>query len=82
MTFAKFLTTPIGSALRIALGLVLGAWVASLQAGNALVPEVDDILTWIGAALVIVVPLVIAALNPADPRFGVNKDTTGTASTR
>lgn len=69
-TIGKFLAGPIGSALRVLVGLVLGSYVASLSSGGALVPGLSDWQTWLGAAIVVALPLVIAALNPQDPRFG------------
>ena len=66
----KFLASPVGSAVRIFVGLVLGAYVASLSAGGALVPSTGDWQTWAGAAIVVALPVIIAAINPQDPRFG------------
>jgi hypothetical protein len=68
--FGKFLAGPIGSALRVGLALVLGYYVAHLAAGGTVVPSASDWQTWAGAALVVVVPVIIAAVNPQDPRFG------------
>ena len=68
--FGRFLTTPLGSALRVFVGLVLGAYVASLGEGSGLVPTVDNLETWVGAAVAVALPIIIAAINPADPRFG------------
>lgn len=68
--FGSFLAGPIGSALRVFVSLVLGAYVASLAAGGGLVPSADDWQTWVGAAIVVALPVIIAAINPQDPRFG------------
>jgi hypothetical protein len=68
--FGRFLAGPIGSAARIALGLVLGSYVSSLQSGAGLVPSLNSVYTWLGAAVAVALPIIIAALNPQDPRFG------------
>jgi hypothetical protein len=69
-TVGKFLAGPVGSALRVAVALVLGYYVAALGSGGELVPSASAVKTWVGAAIVIALPVVIAALNPQDPRFG------------
>lgn len=67
----KFLAGPIGSALRVFGGAVLGALVKFLVDGNKLQAlKPSDLSTWIAAGLVVAVPLLIAFVNPADPRFG------------
>lgn len=67
----RFLTTPVGSALRVFAGLVLGSFVLYLSAGNDVAKiDVASVMTWVSAALVVAVPIVIAAINPQDPRFG------------
>ncbi len=70
MDFGKFLTTPLGSALRVFLGAVLAYLVLDLQTDGTIDISVGDVMTWVAGALVIAVPLLIAALNPADTRFG------------
>ena len=66
----EFLTTPIGSAFRVFLGVTLGYLVLDLQADGTVSISLSEIWTWVAAALVIVVPITIAALNPQDTRFG------------
>lgn len=64
-----FLAGPIGSVLRVALAAVIGFYVAGVQSGH-LVPSASDLRTWLGAAILLILPVVIAAVNPQDPRFG------------
>jgi hypothetical protein len=66
----KFLTTPIGSALRVLVGVVLGYLVLDLSADKTISVGLDEVTTWIAAGLVVAVPILIAAVNPADTRFG------------
>lgn len=66
----SFLAGPLGSAVRVAVALVLGSYVASVGSGGGLVPDAMTVQSWIGAALVVALPIVIAALNPNDPRYG------------
>ena len=68
--FEKFLATPVGSACRIAVGVVLGYAVLDLSQDGSVSVSWSEVNTWIAAALVLAVPVIIAAVNPADPRFG------------
>lgn len=63
--------SPIGAAARVASGLVLGSFVTYLLNGGSLT-EVSwaDAQAWVGAAVAIAAPPVIAWLNPADARWG------------
>jgi predicted ABC-type sugar transport system permease subunit len=70
MSLGKFLTTPIGSALRVLVGVVLGYLVLDLQADGTISVSVSEVWTWVAAGLVIAVPILIAAVNPSDTRFG------------
>jgi len=66
----KFLAGPVGSWLRVAVTVILSMWLADLLEGNTWV------LDWSAYALgavVAVLPVVIAWLNPADTRFGKGK---------
>lgn len=67
-TFYRFLASPVGSALRVFVGTVLGFAVAHIQQGGTI--SVSDVWTWVGAAVAVAFPVVVAWLNPADPRFG------------
>jgi hypothetical protein len=69
-TFQKFLATPIGSACRIAVAAVLGYLVLDLSQDGSVSVSWDELNTWVAAAIVVGLPVVIAAINPADPRFG------------
>jgi len=66
----KFLTTPLGSALRIFVAAVLGYLVLDLTTDGKIDVSVSDLNTWVAAAIVVALPVVIAAVNPADTRFG------------
>mgnify|MGYP001251266819 CR=1 FL=1 len=67
----KFLTTPLGSALRVFLGACLGGFVLYLSNGNSLTDiNFDTVNAILTAAAIVAVPLVIAFVNPADPRWG------------
>lgn len=69
--FQDFLTTPIGSMLRVTLGLTLGYLVLALQQGTLITEvSIQDLNTWVSAALAVSLPIGIAALNPRDTRFG------------
>jgi hypothetical protein len=66
----KFLATPLGGAVRIAIGVVLGYVVLDLQTDGTISISFDELVTWVAAALVVSIPLLIAYVNPADTRFG------------
>lgn len=67
----KFLAGPIGSALRVAVAFVLGELVAYLANGGTFRGlSWAAVELWIGAAVAVGLPIAIAALNPADPRYG------------
>lgn len=71
--FGQFLTTPLGSALRVFVGAVLGYLVLDLSTSGTIDVSVSDLKTWVAAALVVAVPVLIAALNPKDDRFGLTE---------
>lgn len=61
-----FLASPVGSWLRVFLAAALGLYLVDLQD-----PEMALSVTDYGiAGLVSVLPVIIAALNAQDPRFG------------
>lgn len=67
----SFLAGPFGSALRVFLGAVVGAFYLYLQNGNSLSDlNLGALQGFVTAGLVVAVPIAIAALNPADGRFG------------
>ncbi len=68
--FEKFLATPVGSACRIAFAAVLGYLVLDLTQDGSVSVSWDELNTWIAGAIVVGLPVTIAAINPADPRFG------------
>jgi membrane protein DedA with SNARE-associated domain len=61
---------PIGAALRVFAGVVLGYFVLDLGADGEVSVSADDLNAWIAAGLVVAVPIIIALINPADTRFG------------
>lgn len=66
-----FLAGPIGSAVRVFVGSVLGAVTAYFANGGTFVGlSFGDVQLWLGAAIAVALPIVVAALNPADTRFG------------
>lgn len=68
--FGKFLTTPLGSALRVALGVVLGYVVLDLKQDGTVSITLDELYTYVAAGIAVGTPILIAALNKADTRFG------------
>lgn len=64
----EFLKDPVGSWLRVFVATILAAALADLTAGDA------DLLnhwqTYLIAGAVAVLPVLVAWINPADPRFG------------
>lgn len=73
--YSKFLTTPVGSALRVALGVVLAGLVVILTDGRG--EGISDVMnldwwnTILGVAIAAAIPVFLAYFNRADPRFGV-----------
>lgn len=67
----EFLASLPGSILRVFLGAALGAFYLYIQNGNSFTDvDIDALVGFVTAGLIVAVPLVIAALNPADSRFG------------
>jgi len=61
-------TTPLGSALKVFLGVLLAAVLLTwTQEGQI---SFDHWQTWVIGALAVAVPIVINWLNPADGRYG------------
>jgi hypothetical protein len=64
----SFLAGPVGSAVRVFVSVVLGAFVLDLtNTGNI---SLDSWETWVVAGLVSALPVLVAYINPSDPRFG------------
>lgn len=71
---AKFLSTPIGSWLKVFVAVILSTWLGELANGHDLF--VFDIVLakkLVMAAVVSTLPTIINYLNPTDPRYGSNK---------
>lgn len=62
----EFLATPVGSWLRVFVATALTAFLADLSSDQIAV----DWKGYLIAGLVAVLPVIIAYLNAADPRFG------------
>jgi hypothetical protein len=69
-SLGRFLATPWGGAVRIFVGLLLGYFVLDLQNDGKINVSADDLATWVAAALVVVIPIAIALINPQDERAG------------
>lgn len=65
-----FLAGPVGSWLRVFVSAMLGAWLLDLS--GAATVNFEEWQTYLIAGLVSVLPVIIAWLNSADPRFGPN----------
>jgi hypothetical protein len=61
-------TSPLGSAFKVFLGVLLGAVVLTWTEEGKI--SFDHWQTWVIGALVVAVPIVINWLNPADTRYG------------
>jgi len=70
----SFLAGPVGSWLRVFVAVVLGLWLADLASVGTIHFDAAEWGTWLAAGLVAVLPVIIAWVNPNDPRFGINKD--------
>jgi hypothetical protein len=67
----SFLAGPYGSAFRVFCGLLLGSLVTYLGSGQDIRGiSLDEVWGWVGVAAAVALPIVIAAINPADTRFG------------
>ena len=70
-TLGTFLASVPGSALRVFVGSVLGSLVIWLTNGNTFhTLGWTDLELWVGAAVTVALPVLIAWVNPQDPRFG------------
>lgn len=66
----SFLKNPLGSWLRVFVAVVLGLWLADLADVKYLHWDPSEWMAWLAAGLVAVLPVIIAWINPSDPRFG------------
>lgn len=66
---------PIGAMLRVFVGLVLGYFVLDLTTDGKIDVSMNDLNTWVAGALVVAIPILIAAINPQDTRFGAKGGT-------
>lgn len=60
----------VGGAIRVFAGALLGYFYLDLVADQKVEVSWDEVNLWVAGALIVAVPLVIAAVNPADFRFG------------
>ena len=71
-----FNNTPLGKAIQSYLktffAVITGLFLAT--GGDVFSVTSDDLKLWLSAGIAAVLPLIITALNPADPRFGSNAD--------
>jgi len=68
--FLVFLTTPVGSMLRIFVAGLIAYLVIDLKTDGKVDISWDEVNIWIAGALVVVLPIVAAVINPADTRWG------------
>lgn len=68
-TFMAWLaTTPLGSAIKVFLGVLLAAVLLTWTQEGVI--SFDHWQTWVIGALAVAVPIIINTLNPADTRYG------------
>lgn len=65
-----FLSTPVGSFLKVFVSIVLGAALADLSGLESFEGLLDGWQGWVIAGLSSALPVIINYLNPADPRYG------------
>lgn len=65
-----FLKGPLGSWVRVFVSVVLGLWLVDLTSTKALHWDPTEWVAWVTAGIISVLPLVIAAVNPLDGRWG------------
>jgi hypothetical protein len=71
-----FLKNPVGSWLRVFVSVVLGLWLADLTDTKVVHWDLSEWMAWLAAGLIAVLPIIIAWVNPLDPRFGRQITTT------
>lgn len=71
-----FTETKAGKALvsyvKVFLAVVLGLFL--VDGADVFSVDATDLKTWIAVGIASVLPLIITALDPKDPRFGINSD--------
>jgi len=66
-----FAKSPWGGVVKVFLGTVLGAFYLWLQNGNSWNNlDLTALTGFVGAGLIVAVPLIINIVNPADTRYG------------
>jgi len=70
----RFLATAPGSFLRVFVSAVLVLWLADLADVKYLHFDAAEWSNWLALGLVAAVPILIAWVNPADPRFGLGSE--------
>ena len=68
---AFFAKSPLGSVVKVFAGAVLGAFYLYLQNGSSFTDiDLDAVVGFVTAGLIVAVPLLINVVNPADTRYG------------
>jgi hypothetical protein len=57
---------------KVVLAVVLGLFLA--DGADVFSVDATDLRTWVSAGIASVLPIIISALDPKDPRFGINAD--------
>lgn len=60
----------VWSYAKVFLAVVLGLFLA--DGADVFAVDATDLRTWIAAGIASILPIIISALDPKDPRFGVN----------
>jgi hypothetical protein len=62
----------LSSYVKVFLAVVLGLFL--VDGADVFSVDAADLKTWIAVGIASVLPLIITALDPKDPRFGINSD--------
>lgn len=68
--FLKFLTTPVGSWLRVFVLTIGTLWLADMREVGYFHVDLSEWVPWVLAAFAAALPVAVAYLNPKDTRFG------------
>jgi hypothetical protein len=71
MDFSSPVAQAIKSYIKAFVTVVLGLFLA--DGADVFAVDMSDIRSWLAVGLASVLPLIITALDPTDPRFGVHK---------